>query len=401
MRVLRRPKSRERGSIMIMVAVSMVMIFAFAVLAIDISLVLLAKNQLQNAADAAALAAALELGQTMGDQAAATNEAIEIAGLNRAVQTVQQPVVITAANVTFPTANRVRVETHRTEAFGDPIQLYFMRVINDASNNLGNMTAHATAEALPIGGSSCLKPWMFPDRWNDTDGDRMYDAKEPFTDLDGDGQYDPGEPFTDVNKNGAWDAGEFYNPDITGYRVPDFIGETVTLKFDNGSLSNFTPQEGWYQIVRFGPINRGGPNCPGGDCYREWIPFCEPYLVMEGDTLEVEMGSKVGPTDQGLVQLISQDPGAYYDATTKTIKGSAYPTSPRLIKCGVYDPRVAIYSIGGGTQKYLTVEKIVVVFLESKTGNAEVVGRFMRMSSSGELCPECPPGFVFGVHLIE
>ncbi|MEW5796524.1 MAG: pilus assembly protein TadG-related protein, partial [Candidatus Zixiibacteriota bacterium] len=45
---------------MIMVAVSMVALFAFAVLAIDMSLIQLAKNQLQNAADAAALAAAIE-----------------------------------------------------------------------------------------------------------------------------------------------------------------------------------------------------------------------------------------------------------------------------------------------------------------------------------------------------
>ncbi len=68
--------SNRRGSVMIMVAVAMVTVFAFAVLAIDISLVLLAKNQLQNAADAAALAAAIEYGHTTGDQAATIAEAI-------------------------------------------------------------------------------------------------------------------------------------------------------------------------------------------------------------------------------------------------------------------------------------------------------------------------------------
>jgi len=393
--------TEERGATMIMVAVSMVMIFAFAVLAIDISLIQLAKNQLQNAADAAALAGAIEYAMTNGDPAAATAEAIEIAGLNLAVQTRQQAVGITATDVSFPAPNRVRVQTHRTEASGDPVQLYFMRVINAASNNLGNMTAHATAEVLPIGGTNCLKPWMFPDRWEDSDSDHVYDALEPFTDLDGDGEYDSGESYTDLNKNGVWNAGEYYDEQVTGYRVPDHVGQTVILKFDNGSLNNFAPKEGWYQIIRFGPVNRGGPNCPGGDCYREWIPGCEPYMVMEGDTMEVEMGAKVGPTDQGLQELIARDPYAYYDAATGTIAGSAYPVSPRLIKAAVYDPTVSIYDLGTGSTKYLTVKKIVVLFMESRTGSAEVLGRFMRMATQGELCPECEPGFAFGAHLVE
>lgn len=401
MGLVRRFIREERAATMIMVAVSMVAVFAFAVLAIDISLIQLAKNQLQNAADAAALAGAIEYSLTNGNEAAAIAEAIEIAGLNRAVQTTQQPVNISSVDVSFPSPKHVRVRTHRTEASGDPVRLYFMRVINAASNNLGNMTASATAEVLPIGGTNCLKPWMFPDRWDDADGDHVYDAREDFTDLDGDGQYDPGEPFDDLNKNGIWDAGEFYDEQATGYRVPDHVGETIVLKFNNGSLNNFSPKEGWYQIVRFGPVNRGGPDCPGGDCYREWIPGCEPYLVMEGDTLELEQGAKVGPTDQGLQELIDRDPYAYYNTTTGAIEGSAYPVSPRLIKAAVYDPTEGIYDLGAGANKYLTVQKIVVVFLEARTSTAEVMGRFMRMATQGELCPECDPGFAFGAHLVE
>lgn len=391
----------EHGATMIMVAVSLVVIFAFAVLAIDISLIQLAKNQLQNAADAAALAGAIGYESSDRNPDAAVTAAIEIAGLNRAVQVTQQPVNILPSDVSFPSPNRIRVQTHRTEASGDPVRLYFMHVIDAASSNLGSISASATAEVLPIKGTNCLKPWMFPDRWDDADGDHVYDAREPFTDLNGDGQYNPGESFTDLNKNGVWDAGEFYDRQITGYRVPDHVGEMITLKFDNGSLNNFSPKEGWYQIIRFGPVNRGGPECPGGDCYREWIPGCEPYLVMEGDTMELELGAKVGPTDQGLQELLDRDPNAYYDAATGTIQGSAYPVSPRLIKAAVYDPSEGIYDLGTGSNKYLTVEKIVVVFLEYKTGTAEVSGRFMRMATQGELCPECDPGFAFGAHLVE
>lgn len=398
---IRRLIKEEHGATMIMVAVSLVVIFAFAVLAIDISLIQLAKNQLQNAADAAALAGAIQYESSDRNPDAAVAAAIEIAGLNRAVQVTQQPVTILPSDVSFPAPNRIRVRTHRTEASGDPVRLYFMHVIDAASSNLGNISAKATAEVLPIKGTNCLKPWMFPDRWDDADGDHVYDAREPFTDLNGDGQYNPGEPFTDLNKNGVWDAGEFYDRQITGYKVPDNVGEMITLKFDNGSLNNFSPKEGWYQIIRFGPVNRGGPDCPGGDCYRDWIPGCEPYMVMEGDTMELELGAKVGPTDQGLQELLDRDPSAYYDAASGTIKGSAYPVSPRLIKAAVYDPSEGIYDLGSGSNKYLTVEKIVVVFLEYKTGTAAVEGRFMRMATQGELCPDCDPGFAFGAHLVE
>ena len=400
MSFLRRKIKEERAATLIMVAVAMVAIFAFAVLAIDISLVQLAKNQLQNAADAAALAGAIEYTITDGDASAAVAEAIQIAGLNRAIQTTQQPVKITSADVSFPSSRHVRVRTHRTEATSDPIKLYFMGVINTASDNLGSMTASATAEVLPIGGTNCLKPWMFPDRWDDADGDHVYDARETYTDLNGNDQYDAGEPFDDLNKNGVWDAGEYYDMQATGYRVPDHVGETIVLKFNNGSLNNYAPKEGWYQIIRFGPVNRGGPDCPGGDCYRDWIPGCEPYLVMVGDTMEMELGAKVGPTDQGFQELIDRDLSAYYDPSTGTIQGSAYPVSPRLIKAAVYDPSEGIYSMGGAS-KYLTVKKIVVVFLEARTGSAEVLGRFMRMATQGELCPECDPGFAFGAHLVE
>jgi len=51
----------ERGATVVMVAVLMVVLLGFAAFAIDIGHIVLAKNQLQNAADAGALAGALEL----------------------------------------------------------------------------------------------------------------------------------------------------------------------------------------------------------------------------------------------------------------------------------------------------------------------------------------------------
>jgi len=362
----------QRGATMIMVAVSMVAIFAFAVLAIDMSLIQLAKNQLQNAADAAALSAAIEYGITNGDQAAAANEAIFIAGLNRAIQATQQAVAITDADVSFPGGNRVRVQTHRTEATNDPVRLYFMRVLSPEHHNLGNVQAVATAELSPVGSTSCLRPWMFPDKWNDVDRDSL------------------------------WDSGEYYDPNTTGYRVPEDVGTVITLKYDQGGS---TPKMGWYQPIRFGPVNRGGPDCSGADCYRNYIYQCEPYQVAVGDTMEFEMGNMVGPTRQGWTELHALDPGAYFNTATGTIENSAYQVSPRLIKVALYDPTAGVItSSTGGSEKYTVVTKIAYLFIEAPPesgASMPVTARFVRYVSSGEPCPGCPEGFLFTARLVE
>ena len=106
MRSLKKILKDEKGASVIMVAGAIVMIFGFAVLAIDLSMMQLAKTQLQNAADAAVLAGAFayadEGGSQAENEAAATAEAIRVAGLNVAVQDIDRPVVISADDVTFP-----------------------------------------------------------------------------------------------------------------------------------------------------------------------------------------------------------------------------------------------------------------------------------------------------------
>ena len=61
-RLLEKPRGKgERGSIMALSAIAMLSILLAAGLGVDISRFYLAKNELQNAADAAALAAASAL----------------------------------------------------------------------------------------------------------------------------------------------------------------------------------------------------------------------------------------------------------------------------------------------------------------------------------------------------
>jgi hypothetical protein len=350
-----------------MVTLALVMILGFAVVAIDLSLILLAKNQLQVAADAAALAGAYAIGTTNGDFAAAEAAAIEFAGLNVAVQDVQQPVIITPEDVTFPEGNKITVVTHRTIETGDPVSLHFIDVLDPSYNKQGEITAKASAGVYSVSGTDCLKPWCFPDRWDDTNGDGFYDSTE------------------------------HYHPEETGYGLDD-VGTQVILKLRG---QNDPTQMGWYWAVCFGPLNTGGPVEVGADVYREWIGTCEPYLVSIGDQLRVENGTMVGPTAQGLSDLIDLDPLAEWDDENGCVKNSAYSPepSPRIVKGTVFDPSVGEEDSETG-QPYLTVVKIVVVFLEEHH-SSDVTARFMRRASGGTPCVDCPMGFLFTPVLIE
>ena len=400
MRSLKKILKDEKGASVIMVAGAIVMIFGFAVLAIDLSMMQLAKTQLQNAADAAVLAGAMAHANEPGGQAekeaAATAEAIRVAGLNVAVQDIDRPVVISAEDVTFPGSETIRVTTHRKIDTGDPVTLYFLKVLDPLLDNQGEVTARAAAKIFCISGTDCLRPFCPPDRWDDRDNDSTWDPAEEFVDTSGNGVYDPGEPFTDDNGNAVWDSAEFYDPQLTGYWGSTDIGTEITLKLRN---SNKSPRMCYYYAVRFGPVG-SDTIYSGGDYYREWIcPECEPFVVRIGDQLHMEPGNMVGPTGQGLECLIAMDPTAEWDGGSGTVINSAQATSPRIIKAPVFDPSLGVQVCHG--VDCLTVTKIIVLFVEEHTGD-DVVGRFMSLVTEGVPDPDCSAGgFMYTVSLVE
>jgi hypothetical protein len=386
----------KKGASIIMVAIAMVVIFGFAVLTIDMSMIQLAKVQLQNAADAAALAGAMGLASSALNQAVATAEAMRVCSLNVAVQDIQRPVIINASDVTFPEETRIRVTTHRTIDTGDPVKLYFMRVLSDTLDNLGNVSARAAASVFCISGTDCLRPFCPPDRWDDADNDSTWDDEEAFVDTNGNGYYDPGEPFTDENGNAVWDSAEYYDPRWTGYWGEKDIGTQITLKLRNSSKS---PRMCYYYAVRFGPVG-SDTIYSGADVYQEWIcPECEPFVIEIGDQLHMEPGNMVGPTNHGLQCLIDMDPTAEWDPVTETVINSLHTTSPRIIKAPVFDPTLGVQVCHG--VDCVTVTKIIVLFVEEHSGD-DVVGRFMSLATEGVPDPDCSAGaFMWSISLDE
>lgn len=369
----------ERGVVVVMIGAIIALLLVFSVMAIDATQMMLVRTQLQNAADAGALAGAL-VGALTDDTTAAQNEAILAAGANTALldsanaRNTMSPVVIADADVTFPQARKIVVTTHRTEATGDQFMNYFMRIFD--ANNLGpgNMTASAAAEWAWVCGAKCVKPWAPVDRWDDADGD------------------------------GEYDTTEYYDPVATGYNDGD-LGAQIILARGNHSQETFGPE--WYYLINYPPINKGNPLSGAGGTegqFPSWITGCpvDDLVIEPGDTLQIEPGQNTGPHKSATEDLIALDPNAVWDAGTGSVINSAFSISPRIIKAPFFDPSIGVGHLTGG-RKTLVVVKIGVIFLEGMDQNQRITGRFMRLAESeGVACAnQNDPSFLFQTHLSE
>jgi Flp pilus assembly protein TadG len=105
----------ERGVVVIWLALFLLVLIGFGSLSVDVAKLATTRTQLQNAADAAALAGASALDPATGVilQATALSRAQTAAVAHKAFEDVATPVNLAAADVTFPTPTRIRVKVRR------------------------------------------------------------------------------------------------------------------------------------------------------------------------------------------------------------------------------------------------------------------------------------------------
>ena len=113
----RRPGStNERGVSFLWFTLFLLFSLGFIALGIDVAKLTATRTQLQNAADAAALAAASAVNPQTGqlDVRVATTRAMETGSLNRAYILNPEATVVLPSDVTFPTPNSVEVAVNRS-----------------------------------------------------------------------------------------------------------------------------------------------------------------------------------------------------------------------------------------------------------------------------------------------
>src|SRR5215204_1936116 len=160
----------ERGLTLVMVATGMVAFLSATMLAIDVGMMMVARTEAQNAADAGALAGAVALGYDDYDDRSATGPAVTsaIAAATAAdngvmnAQAAARAKAVVAADVTFPTISQIRVRVEHSSARGNALSTFIAPMFGIDKVNMG---AVATAEVSPANAMTCVKPFTVPDKW--------------------------------------------------------------------------------------------------------------------------------------------------------------------------------------------------------------------------------------------
>jgi Flp pilus assembly protein TadG len=341
----------ESGMTLIMVATGMVAFLSATMLAVDVGMLMVARTESQNAADAGALAGAVALAYDDPADRTATGPAVRnaIAAAKAGDNSVMNAASsVIPEDVTFPTNTQVRVRVQRSGVRGNPVSTFIAPMFGISTVDIG---AEATAEVSPANAMTCVKPFTVPDKW--------IESQTP--------PWDPDDTFDVVDNKGA----PLANPDIyipigqtgyTGFNATADKGTLITLKGANGNniSSSF-----------YFPYSMG--NITGASEYEWNIGNCNTLIMGYNHLILAEPGNMVGPTTAGLQALVDRDPSAYWDTYNNKVVSTMHP-SPRMITLPLFDPVYFDTGKQNGRFADLKVVNYMGFFIEEMQGN-NVVGR--------------------------
>ena len=409
---MRRPTQQgiadmRRGATLVLVAVLLLGLIAVPALVIDLGALFTARAEAQRAADAAALAGASAFVDHPVGVAApfAEARAIEYAGLNQVRNAALTPDEVTVD--VAPSDLRVRVRVRRT---GLPTRFARFFGVRDMA-----VSAQAVAAAVPASSARCLKPFALPDIWHDADDDennnRLWDAGENWV-------YEPGEGdvYRRFSGNGAHDETGYgsawrdpTDPDgITG----DF-GRRIALKYTDPS-SEWVPSPGIFLPWRLpddpdmGACEGmgGGGGAQGASGFRNNICACNQSQIELGVDYDLEPGNMVGPTWQGITNLVDQDPYAYWDPTADGGRGGVaqsdlgdnWINSPRIVKVALFEPG----QVSGSGMQSVQFNNFALLFIEGQANRTDpVVGRFLYYVTGDDDSGDTTGSLALFVRLVE
>jgi len=343
----------ERGMSFVFVGLGFMAFMAATTLAIDVGMFMTARSQAQNAADGGALAGATALAFDSFDDRSAGGPAVQSA-VNTALA---NPVIgaapsATPGDVTFPVgptgANRVRINVFRSAPRSNAIPTLIGPLFGVPAVDV---SATATAEASPANAMTCVKPFTIPDRWTENKNP-PWTVNSSFDRYDKKGNVIP-------NADVYVPAGQ---PGYNGYDATRDKGLLLTIRAGTGN--NVEPSMYWSWDM---------PGGTGANWYRDNISGCNTTLVHFGDSMTQEPGNMVGPTTQGIDDLIAQDPYAYWDGTTNSVHSTMNP-SPRVFPIPLYDPDYYQSGKVNGRNATLRMANWIGFFVESRSGN-NIFGR--------------------------
>ena len=311
MRRVQRTVRDEAGMSLIFVAMGLMAFLSASMLAIDVGMLMTARNQAQNSADAGALAGATALYFDNFDDRSSTGPAKTSAiTTGKANQVMGGVVSLTPADVEFligtgGVSNRVKVTVFRRASRGNPLSTLIAKYFGMST---ADIAATATAEASPSNAMTCVKPFTIPDRWIENTRRRRGTPDDTFDEYDkwGNPLADPDVYYPATDK-----------ATYTGYNATRDRGLEVVLKAGNDD--KIAPSSIYPWRI---------PGNSGASDYERDIGGCNTLIMGFGDDLDPEPGNMVGPTSAGMDDSDRAGiPSAYWD-TTRT-RSSARKTPAR------------------------------------------------------------------------
>jgi len=350
---------------LVFVGFGMMAFVGASMLAIDVGMLMTARSQAQNSADAGALAGATAMVyDSFTDRSAggpAVTNAIRGSQMNN-VMGVQ--VSVTPGDVTFPmnpstgASDRVAVTVRRTTSRGNPVATLIARYFGMATADIG---ATAIAEASPANAMDCVKPFTIPDKWIEKNSPPWNSLTSTYDAFDKKGNpiANPDLYIPAYNDDGTT------NPNYTGYRMfpatpggPTDVGTHLTIRAGTGN--NISPS--FYFSLAM-------TDDTGGSDYRWNIANCNTTHYKWGDVLVQEPGSMMGPTTQGIEELIAKDSSARYNTSTQKVDSVYGNHSPRVFPIPLYDP--IFYDSGKRTGRVANIKMAnwICFFADTVSGN--------------------------------
>lgn len=410
----------ERGGVLAFVAVIMVVLLAIAALCIDLAMAYTARGEAQRVADASALAGAsvwLDAPPVTDTVGEATARALAFASSNVVRNLPVDPARVTVEVLQGQRKVRVWVQSQS-------LGTWFARLLGFKDLHVRAMAA---AAAVTAGEATCVKPFVLFDLWDegglassgqDADDDNLPDAGEEwaFDATDGDAYapyhtdvtspacegfacavYGPaGPPVVGTGTNGTGWGSSFRNASASvdadgtiNYYTND-TGRQIALKLPNPSQSTdaFEVTPGIYLPWRMPDPEEGCTDTgEGGDFYRTNIAACNSCPIQLNTDYTAEPGGMIGPTEQGLNDLIQLDPYLSWDQSSGNVvdpAGNVVTESPRIVNVAVAAPNQELQ----GAAFPIQFNNIVTMFVEElQQGKGSVLARFMGPAGAQGLGP--------------
>jgi Flp pilus assembly protein TadG len=380
----------DRGAVIVHVAVAMAGLLAFSALTIDLGTVWVVRAQVQNAADAAALAGAVSLAYVSPDpdHAAAAAQAIaqqhSVWGETLGAASVSTTAGPCPAGAPATSGECMSVAVTRGTATGTPLPVFFSRMFGAVSPEV---RASASAKVLLGNAATCPRPLAIPDRWIDSydetpPEDSVWRDDDLYARYDNTGALNIFPPATPDSYSPPSDSGPG-----TGLTVSDFRGVRITR--DVIEANEGRPLRAG-QMLALDFLNEGSFE-QRILAYRDNVAACNGEPLSIGATVATLSPHRDSYTNVPLRNLIDSDRGAYWDDVSQSIRGSAFPVSPRLITIAVIDPDAfSSQNRPPGTDPQVVVRNLVGLFVEDSFGDDYATVRGVLVPMAGSYDPSAP-----------